>query len=81
MFLSLQRQVLETITIKLLTEGGTNITNSKVEYNRCLLPTLQVVGTYNGEKKQEESEETKKAMNKEEEDEIFNQKRKGSGRE
>ena len=41
---ALSRQVRETVEIKLHQDRGANITNSKIEYNRCMLPTLVVLG-------------------------------------
>ena len=41
---SLERQVGESICVKMSRKKGVNIINSKVEYNRCLLPTLTVAG-------------------------------------
>ena len=41
---ALTRQVSETIHIKMLSKRGTKLLNSKVEYNRCLLHTLAVMG-------------------------------------
>ena len=41
---ALERQVSESIAIKLAIKRGTMVTNSKIEFNRCLLPTLEVVG-------------------------------------
>ena len=51
---SLERQVGESISVKMSRSRGVSIINSKVEYNRCLLPTLTVAGA--------EDEETKKRL-------------------
>ena len=39
----LQRQVSETVNIKMRSMEGSNIFNSKIEYNRCLIPSLIVL--------------------------------------
>ena len=41
---ALQRQVSETINIKFQKMKGSIVLNNKIEYNRCLLPTLAVIG-------------------------------------
>ena len=41
---SLERQVGETVRIKLLYKKGVKVLNAKTEYNRCLHPSLAVTG-------------------------------------
>ena len=55
----LERQVCESVTIKLLKREGVQIINSKTEYNRCVLPTIVVTG---GEESKKRKDNRKKMM-------------------
>ena len=66
---ALERQVGETINVKLMKQKGINVINSKVEYNRCLLPTLMVTGQ--GDKTKEDTKTA--AKKKEERQEVIRQ--------
>ena len=41
---ALERQVSETVNIKMRSREGSKILNSKVEYNRCFIPSMTVLG-------------------------------------
>ena len=41
---ALERQVSETVNIKMRSREGSKILNSKIEYNRCFIPSLTVLG-------------------------------------
>ena len=41
---ALERQVSETVNIKMRSREGSRILNSKIEYNRCFIPSLTVLG-------------------------------------
>ena len=41
---ALERQVSETVNIKMRSSEGSKILNSKIEYNRCFIPSLTVLG-------------------------------------
>ena len=71
---ALERQVGETIKVKVLKKGGCNIINSKVEYNRCLLPTLMVTGersTEDNKTRMKTREDSKSERKKEEEKQMI----------
>ena len=62
----LERQVGESIVIKLMQKSGVSIINSKTEYNRCVLPSIMVTGGENT-KKEEKAEKKERTKQKEEE--------------
>ena len=39
---ALERQVREAVVIKLMARDGVNLLNNKFEYNRCLIPEIQM---------------------------------------
>ena len=61
----LERQVGESINIKLLQKQGVKIINIKIEFNRCILPSLLVIGGMEKEKDKKEKEEKKASQNEE----------------
>ena len=53
--------------IKLLAQGGTNVLNSKFEYNRCLMPEICMKNNpKEDEDKEEEGEEMKRKKDRQE---------------
>ena len=72
---ALTRQVSETIIIKLLGQSGTHLLNSKIEYNRCLLPTLAVLGQMGEISREDHEKKLKKRMEElaRSGEEMFNQ--------
>ena len=81
---SMERQIAETVKVKLASKRGVDILNNKAEYNRCLLPELEVrLGKHKasevGDKKDEErvfSQGRKLETEKEEEENRDNKRRK-----
>ena len=53
---ALERQVRETIHLKMKMEQGIKILNSKIEYNRFLLPALMVAGPVENDEKEKRNE-------------------------
>ena len=64
---AMERQIAETVKIKLSSKAGVEILNNRAEYNRCLLPELEV---RLGKHKQSE------VTDKKDEERVFKQGRK-----
>ena len=57
---ALERQVRETVCIKLLTKEGAHLLNNKIEYNRCLIPEITMLNSETKDEDKPQNEHKKK---------------------